>query len=101
MKTAKIIVKILAAVAAVAGAAYLIAVYGDRIVAWAKKLIKPCCNSCQEPQTPVEEIPVATEETPAAPQESTETEPSEEEPEETPAAPSEEDVEATEGDFEG
>ncbi len=100
MKTAKIIVKILAAVAAVAGAAYLIAVYGDRIVAWAKKLIKPCCNSCQEPQTPDEEIPVTIEEAPAEPQEATEAEPSEE-PEVTPAAPSEADVEATEGDFEG
>ena len=35
MKTVNTIVKILAALATVAGAIYLIATYGDKIVAWA------------------------------------------------------------------
>ena len=38
MKALNTIVKILAALAAVAGAIYVIATYGDKIVAWAKKL---------------------------------------------------------------
>ena len=42
MKTLNAIVKILAALAAVAGVIYVIAVYGDRIVAWAKKVMG-CC----------------------------------------------------------
>ena len=40
MKTARVILKILAALAVVAGAVYVIATYGDKIVAWSKKLIK-------------------------------------------------------------
>ena len=46
MKIAATIGKILAAVAAVAGAVYLIATYGDAIVAWAKKFLgcTCCCN---------------------------------------------------------
>ncbi len=39
MKTA---VKLLAALAAVAGTVYVIATYGDKIVAWAKKLMPSC-----------------------------------------------------------
>ena len=39
MKIAATIAKILAAVATVAGAVYLIATYGDQIVAWAKNLL--------------------------------------------------------------
>ena len=46
MKIAAIIGKILAAVAAIAGAVYLIATYGDAIVAWAKKFLGCCC--CDE-----------------------------------------------------
>lgn len=43
--TAKLIVKIAVAVAAVAGAIFLIATYGSRITAWAKKLLgKKECN---------------------------------------------------------
>ena len=41
MKTA---LKILTALAAIIGAAYVIATYGDKIVAWAKKLLS-CCPS--------------------------------------------------------
>ena len=45
MKIAATIGKILAAVAAVAGAVYLIATYGDAIVAWAKKFLN--CSCCR------------------------------------------------------
>lgn len=38
MKAFNTILKILAALAAVAGAIYVIATYGDKIVAWAKKV---------------------------------------------------------------
>ena len=100
MKIAATIGKILAAVAAVAGAVYLIATYGDAIVAWAKKFLgctcccdEECCceegecccgeECCCEEAAPVEE---AAEE--AAPAEEAAEE----------AAPAE-DV-ATEADFE-
>lgn len=71
MKTA---VKILTALAAVVGAVYVIATYGDKIVQWAKNLLAscPCCNpECEvveedfvTEEAPVEETPAA-EETPA------------------------------------
>lgn len=38
------VMKILAALATIAGAVYLIATYGDKIVAWAKKLLN--CSCC-------------------------------------------------------
>ena len=43
------IMKLLAALAAVAGIVYVIATYGDKIVAWAKKLlnIECCCDDCE------------------------------------------------------
>lgn len=46
MKTAKIVAKIVVALAAVAGAVYVVATYGEQIVAWCKKLLTslPCCN---------------------------------------------------------
>ena len=46
MKTAKILAKIVVALAAVAGAVYVVATYGEQIVAWCKKLLAslPCCN---------------------------------------------------------
>ena len=47
MKNVNVIVKILAALAAVAGVVYVIAAYGDKIVALAKKLLgKDCCCDC-------------------------------------------------------
>ena len=47
MKVIGTILKILAALAAVAGAVYVIATYGDKIVAWAKNLLnKFSCNDC-------------------------------------------------------
>lgn len=46
MKNWTVIVKILAALAAVAGVVYVIAAYGDKIVAWAKKLLG--CDPCAD-----------------------------------------------------
>ncbi len=77
MKFVSAIFKILAALAFVAGAIYLVATYGDKIVAWAKKMIPCDLFKCSAPQTeetveavaeevteevvetPVEETPVA------------------------------------------
>ena len=46
----KNIVKILTALAAVAGAVYIIATYGEQIVAWAKKILNamPKCPNCEK-----------------------------------------------------
>lgn len=80
MKTLSTIVKILTALAAVAGAIYVAATYGDRIVAWAKKLMAsmpkcPCCENADvvdaqefaDCHAPAEEAPEAApaEEAPA------------------------------------
>lgn len=48
MKTVNVIVKIVAALAAVAGIVYIVATYGDKIVAWAKKMLgcAPCDGEC-------------------------------------------------------
>ena len=45
MKVVNTITKILVALAAVAGAVYVIATYGEKIVAWAKNLLN-CCGGC-------------------------------------------------------
>jgi hypothetical protein len=67
MKTA---VKILTALAAVVGAVYVVATYGDKIVQWAKNLLAscPCCKECDvveedfvTEETPAEEAPVVEE----------------------------------------
>lgn len=65
-KTISTVLMILTAVAAIAGVIYIAATYGDRIVAWAKKLLKKlsrndfccyedcycddedCCCDCEE-----------------------------------------------------
>ena len=66
MKTA---IKILTALAAVAGAVYVIATYGDQIVAWAKKVLAslPKCPCCQKDEAAEEAAAeeVAAEEAPA------------------------------------
>ena len=69
MKAFTIIMKILAAAAAIVGAVYVAATYGDKIVAWAKKLL-PACPACEETEEApaveeeaVEEAPVVEEET--------------------------------------
>ena len=50
MKAVSIILKVLAVLAAVAGVVYVVATYGDKIVAWAKKLLRlgsECdCETC-------------------------------------------------------
>ena len=48
MKTFKIIAKIVVALAAIAGVVYVVATYGDRIVAWARGLLNRygCCCGC-------------------------------------------------------
>ena len=99
MRVFSTIMKIVAAAAAIVGAVYVAATYGDQIVAWAKKTLSslskcPCCKS-EKPaveEVPVEEIP--TEDVPA------EEAPAEEAPVEE--APAEESVPvADDNDFEG
>lgn len=93
----KTVVKIIAALAAVAGAVYVAATYGDKIVAWAKKLVGSCecrVNCCCTVEDSAE----------AADEVSSEEAPVEEAPvEEAPAeeAPVEGEVTASEADFEG
>lgn len=49
MKVFANIVKILTALAAVAGAIYIVATYGDKIVAWAKQIWASLpCPKCEE-----------------------------------------------------
>lgn len=49
MKALKVIAKIVVALAAIAGIVYVVATYGDRIVAWARKLLNrcSCCCDCE------------------------------------------------------
>ena len=49
MKALNTIVKVLTALAAVAGAVYIVATYGEQIVAWAKKMLGccPCDGECE------------------------------------------------------
>ncbi len=59
MKTAA---KLLAALAAIVGVVYVIATYGDKIVAWAKKLMAACpCKAEEAAQVECEEEVVAEE----------------------------------------
>ena len=89
MKTVNTIVKLLSALAAVAGAVYIIATYGEQITAWAKKTLSslpkcPCCEDDADEEvqeTPVEAAPAAEEEPAAV-----------EVPVEAPTAPAEEPV---------
>jgi hypothetical protein len=46
MNAFKTVMKILTALAAIAGVIYIIATYGDKIVAWAKKLLAQCPCKC-------------------------------------------------------
>lgn len=48
MKIAKLIAKIVVALAAIAGVVYVLATYGNQIVAWCKKLLAslPCACDC-------------------------------------------------------
>ena len=66
----KNIVKILTALAAVAGTIYIIATYGEQIVSWAKKIWSkmPQCPGCEEAEVvdAVAEETVEAAEEPAA-----------------------------------
>lgn len=81
----KSVLKILTALAAVAGIVYAVATYGDKIVAWAKRLLNNCpCCKCNgtvsdedvaqeaaeevpaEEESAPEEAPVVTENEPVA-----------------------------------
>ena len=60
----KNIVKILTALATIAGVIYIVATYGEQIVAWCKKIwnMLPKCPCCEE----VEVVEEAAEEAPEA-----------------------------------
>ena len=49
MKTTKFIANILVTLAAIAGAVYVVATYGEQIVAWCKKVLAslPCNCECK------------------------------------------------------
>lgn len=82
----KNIIKILTALATIAGAIYIVATYGEQIVAWAKKLLAamPKCPTCEEAEV-VEEFVEEPVEAPAA-KETAEESIAEEVPMEEPAA---------------
>ena len=46
MKVLNTVLKILAALAVVAGIVYVVATYGDKIVCWAKNLFNWCKDKC-------------------------------------------------------
>ena len=69
----KTVIKLLSALAAVAGVVYIIATYGEQITAWAKKTLAslpkcPCCkDDAVEEEAPAEDAAdEAAEEEPAA-----------------------------------
>ena len=62
----KNLIKILTALATIAGAVYIIATYGEQIVAWAKKVWNmlpkcPCCEEVVDTEIAEEEAPVEAE----------------------------------------
>ena len=59
----KNVIKILTALATVAGVIYIIATYGEQIVAWAKKVLNafPKCPCCEETETVEEFVEDAAE----------------------------------------
>ncbi len=57
MKVFNVIIKIVVAVAAIAGAIYVLATYGDKIVAWAKNMLSACKCCCCQGEVIVEEAP--------------------------------------------
>ena len=65
MKIVSVVAKILAALAAAVGAIYLLATYGEQIVAWCKKVMAnlPTIECCNDDEPVVDEAPAA----PAAP----------------------------------
>lgn len=92
MKTIGAIIKVLTALATVAGTVYIIATYGDKIVAWAKEMLAkcPCTGACKcSCETPAEEetaAPAAEETAPVEEAPAAEETPVEAAPVEEPAA---------------
>ena len=65
MKAMNVIIKILAALATVAGVLYIVATYGEQIVAWCKKTLEklPKCPKCEEAEDDAEiEVEITVEE---------------------------------------
>ncbi|MGN0999259.1 MAG: hypothetical protein ACI4PO_06880 [Faecousia sp.] len=98
MKVLSAVVKITVALAAVAGAVYVLATYGDKIVAWAKRMLGclECAPAEDDPAEEADAVPCCEEPAPAeapAPVE----EPAAEEPVSEPSS----DVVAKDTDFEG
>lgn len=95
MKVLSAVVKITVALAAVAGAVYVLATYGDKIVAWAKRMLG-CLECTPDPVDEADAVPCCEEpaptETPA---------PVEEPAAEEPASEPSSDVVAKDTDFEG
>ena len=61
MKAMNTIIKILTALAAVAGVIYIVATYGEQIVAWCKKTLAslpkcPCCEKDEAVEETAEEV---------------------------------------------
>lgn len=49
MNAFSVLLKILAAAAVIAGAVFAVVVYGDKIMAFVKKLLgRPCCGACDD-----------------------------------------------------
>lgn len=95
MKTTKFIANLLVTLAAIAGAVYVIATYGEQIAAWCKKLLAtlPCCNNDVE-------VVVEAEEAAEAPaEEAAEEVPAEEAPAEEASEEKVEEAAAEEADF--
>ena len=68
MKVANTIIKILPALATIAGIVYIVATYGEQIVAWCKATLEklPKCPKCEEAEEDAEiEVEITVEE-PAA-----------------------------------
>ncbi len=68
MKAMNTIIKILTALAAIAGVVYIVATYGEQFVAWCKKTLAsmPKCPTCEEDDVEVE---ITVEEAAEAPAE--------------------------------
>lgn len=64
MKAANTIIKILTALATVAGIVYIVATYGEQIVAWCKKALEnlPKCPKCEEAEDADIEVEITVEE---------------------------------------
>lgn len=65
MKAMNTIIKILTALAAIAGVVYIVATYGEQIVAWCKKTLEnlPKCPKCEEAEEDAEiEVEITVEE---------------------------------------